>query len=1341
MTVAPPLTQGVDERTPLEVETGFTPFRRSAAASGMPGCFSEDRQVHALYLGDADLLKVEGAATIALLRGAALADAQWSYWGREDKGEAGWRGMTVKTDGDRLLLAKRDGAIEPREVEGRAGRWIRAERAARERALTLRELRIATAFDAEEASKAGRPPLRFEAFANTVPLVTNTEFYPLGREPRLFDTFYLSCPEAFSKPGAKVTLQFVLADATLGPLVATSGASSAFAVAQDGSLYRLDLAGAGGQLRIVPLDAPAVRPPGAALPSPDDRRVALTPQQRPAVARDALLAAARAGADVWLWALMAEPNAWPAGWSALGAPAEAAEPVALVLSSTQGAPTVFAAVGGSILARRLAPGHAGQGWQQAGTLDRDITRLVGVQEPLGIPLSKPPVLLAVTDGALHLIQQGNAPKRVPGVKLSGEVEPVALRRPDGRILVMAADQERHPVGHLVKANGTSAQKIWTAGTVLPKGGGFALIPVAGSPFPVAVFRSDKGQELKAWLVGADEPLPDQQELPADALPGVQPAWIAGHLLVAGPERDVFVRRWEGGPTVVPRLAADLLSGVRLETAVDAEAVERIGPGTGWQVSRVREVIEETGVAATAIYVPEAPFSEKGNTGEPKYRLLGADADHKFEGGEASGEGKLTLNENDKEAAVGRTIRVEDAGARTFHRITELPPPSGTLPRKVAGLLPPLAAQPGATIAYDYPKVLAEDLEGAARPVLNLHGIAEEVRKRIEEAGLVLDAVPTFQRIRGFGKTNTDLAALGAAWTTPPKPNAQLALVVPAPTGATSWDHQQDPTDPNPELSWEYWNGFGWWRIERLLDNTRHLLDSRDLTFDVPADIAETDIAGRTSHWIRSRLIGGEYGREVYKVESTGPDGNKTTVQTAVRDTSQIRPPRVLGLAISYEVPDAEARPPEHMLSLDSGGWRDQAEANRARDAVVTAFEPLGEVLGRLGPDRAAASGHGLYIGCDAPLRGGSIRLLALVAEQAGETRLMAEALRDGRFAPVPLKDETGGLHQPGMLTLSLDAAPSLAALFGVEAYWLRLRPTQDAPWQPELHGLFLNAVMAEAAETQEFEILGSSDGAPRQRVFLARPPVLPDSLELRVREPLGEEEIAELRRDDPGRVLIDVEGQPGAWVRWREVGDPDDAAPRERGYALDHASGEVRFGDGLAGMIPPPGLDAVAAFSYRRGGGAAANAVQAWDALQLVTPVEGVEAVVAPRPAAGGADPAGAERTIAFAPGRIRHRDRAVTAADLEALALAGSPEIAQARCIPQARPPRLVVVLRGADPRPGKEFRDALRRRLVEHAAPGLGAAGGCAWMRRSYAGCVSGSASWSKSWPSPDPWRKQRG
>jgi len=282
--------------------------------------------------------------------------------------------------------------------------------------------------------------------------------------------------------------------------------------------------------------------------------------------------------------------------------------------------------------------------------------------------------------------------------------------------------------------------------------------------------------------------------------------------------------------------------------------------------------------------------------------------------------------------------------------------------------------------------------------------------------------------------------------------------------------------------------------------------------------------------------------------------------------------------------------------------------------------------------------------------------------------------------------------------------------------WLRLTPGGNVStdeWKPVIRGAYLNAVWAIAAETLTRELLGSSEGAPGMTFLLARPPVLSGTLELRVKEPLGEEERTALLKGDETRVLSTVEGLPGDWVLWDRVTDPGDEPPTRRGYALDESNGEIRFGDGQHGMIPPIGRDSIVAFSYKRtelgtadSNTVPANSITARTALNLVSPVESVEAVFAADQAAGGAPPESDERVLRFGNARLRHRERAVTASDFEDLALESSPDIVQARCFVRAGGVRMIVVMRGADPQPNAAEVRELRRLLLDSAPAALSAA-----------------------------------
>jgi predicted phage baseplate assembly protein len=135
-------------------------------------------------------------------------------------------------------------------------------------------------------------------------------------------------------------------------------------------------------------------------------------------------------------------------------------------------------------------------------------------------------------------------------------------------------------------------------------------------------------------------------------------------------------------------------------------------------------------------------------------------------------------------------------------------------------------------------------------------------------------------------------------------------------------------------------------------------------------------------------------------------------------------------------------------------------------------------------------------------------------------------------------------------------------------------------------------------------------------------------------------------------------------VRWSEAPDFYGSGPRRRHYVLDHLTGEIRFGDGLNGLIPPVGVGNIRLARYQIGGGKAGNK-PAGTIVQLKTTVPYVDKVSNTEAAVGGADAESLVALLDRAPRSLRHRDRAATAEDYEDLARLASPEVARARCVP----------------------------------------------------------------------------
>jgi hypothetical protein len=339
---------------------------------------------------------------------------------------------------------------------------------------------------------------------------------------------------------------------------------------------------------------------------------------------------------------------------------------------------------------------------------------------------------------------------------------------------------------------------------------------------------------------------------------------------------------------------------------------------------------------------------------------------------------------------------------------------------------------------------------------------------------------------------------------------------------------------------------------------------------------------------------------------------------------------------------------------------------------------------------------------------------------SGEPAAIAWQYWDGTdWSKLTVQDDSENFTRSGLLEFLAPVDMAKCEQFGFNRYWLR------AEWEkgeyvvpPRLGQVLLNTTLALQTITVSNEILGSSNGAEGQQFKSARAPVLAGQrLEVRESELPSAEDMQVLAEDegeDAVTVVVDATGRPREiWVRWHEVPDFYGSGARDRHYVINHISGEIRFGDGLNGRVPPPGSSNLRLTRYQTGGGTAGNSA-AGTVAQLKTTVPYVDKAVNPEAAAGGAEAETNDALLARMPQTLRHCDRAVTLEDYEDLALLATTEVARARCVPlrdlkadefglvtQPGAVSVIVVPRSADgkPLPTLELLSRVQDFLAERA------------------------------------------
>lgn len=1402
VTIDPPLVTALPKDTLITKVTTFSAFDQK----------SRNQQQHVLYLGDSELLNIKTDATIRVVGAATLQEGfSWQYWGKlGDEDKVDWQDLKFGEvpEPGALVLKKPKGSVEQREIAGKKSRWLRAYRKTVPAAadpFTNDQVGITVNSDGCQDGPCPPPelppdktlvPPEAEAMANITPLSLATDFFPLGKEPKQFDAFYLGSKEVFSKPGAKVQLCFQMDDPTFAGLsclhVPPLGNRFLAGVAADSFLHLLSFDPIAGVTRFPnrePVRPPSPKVGGATIDSPGIG-LDINPGFRAPTWVEGgtkIFSAVTAKNAVWIWCedTGAQANS---GWESAGSigPAESSISGLVYLSVASAVRgRLFALQGTKLYVRNLKNSNAT--WEE-------VTRSGGgpaINHAKIVPIGITGVdvgsgdlaegLVAVdTAGVMYGVTFAGPPLKATYTALLNGVDvnvaPAAVRRnaTDKRLVAVTvaaatSGQNRELLGFLSKPvtfvkDDTDSANLNSTNLV----GHFLDVNLNNGELTFVTCTEIAGEStyLEAWspfIPPSTRPKPAvvySTKIPKDiGTAGGSPTLLEKHVVVPTRSSQVLLAPFDTN--------LRLIKQVKLRTAIIASTT-----ADELQLNdNVFIPFDDAGVTKyeTKVFlnVPDEVARLGGQT------LYDFDVDstdapfYVFRSTVTILKGttnplhlnEITVDGADNQTQPGSTLLITtDASTQSykvgpFDQVNKI----ATLDRSLDVANP---ANPPAQVLYLNTANAADTTSSDLRPLLRLDPAAGKTgdwdASLLDRVQLAFPngAEPNVQVGTAFRVDATNhpiLVALGQPWTTHPQYEApvntqEVNFIVDAAVG--DWSVQLGDTLTNPELSWEYWNGTGWSLLDAT-DSTGHLKTTGNLIFEVPPDIAPTDWAGKTNFWIRARLVGGDYGREkvtvITKYISTG------TEQTISRSTEGIRPPRVLHLYISYGV----CKPvlPTFVLAEDSGTVRDQSDANRTPGALVEAFVPLALTLGRLTkppvpqeteepeqpcppdcdcqtlhPNKAKPAeavtkttggtritGREIYIGLAATLSEAPVNVLLLVNEQdhTKYAPMSIEALSADRFVPIVADDATRALGESGVLSMTFAVQPTRSELFGKkDLTWLRLIPKQaDENWIPTLRGAYLNAAWASATETLTRELLGSSDGAPNLTVFLARPPLLRKTLELRVKEPLGDEERNELLRLDSKSVLS-VESLPGDWVLWRQVIDPDDNSETARVYALDETSGEVRFGDGRHGKIPPIGRDSIVAFSYARtepdptgGDSVPGNKIAPRTALNLVSPVETVESVIAADQAAGGAPPESDERVLRFGFARLRHRSRAVTPEDLEDLTLQSSPDIVQARAFVRRGYIRLVVVMRGKNPVPNAAQIRELRRLLLDAAPASLSA------------------------------------
>ncbi|MCG8364044.1 MAG: putative baseplate assembly protein [Pseudanabaenales cyanobacterium] len=503
------------------------------------------------------------------------------------------------------------------------------------------------------------------------------------------------------------------------------------------------------------------------------------------------------------------------------------------------------------------------------------------------------------------------------------------------------------------------------------------------------------------------------------------------------------------------------------------------------------------------------------------------------------------------------------------------------------------------------------------------------------------------------------------------------------------------------VSWEYWGEdpatqtLRWRPFDNFVVDSNQLILANNTDYEIQA----TEINGVKSHrWIRCTLV-------------------RQSSEDAPSPINHLKDIQINNIKVSVTASTEDETTPsplEHCLTLNNLQYQNKTEESKAG----IPFQPFQAL-----DDKHQA----LYLGFDAsPLKGPISLFFSLAIQAYGENNrphLLWEYYKrqNGirQWARLDVRDKTNSLTQSGTVEFIGPTDFVKASRFDQSLYWLRIvdlndqfnpQPGSSVP-APKNAGIYLNTTWVSQTETIEQEIVGSSNGKADQTFTLFQSPVLSAAVwvnELTALTAEDRQHLLTLAKQDKLQVEVVRDNQGNTtqfWLKWESRGDLLESAAGDRHYQIDRRLGQIQFGDGAEGAIPPVGVNNIRV-TYQVGGGKQGN-VDRWRISRLNSSIAFVDRVTNPEPAEGGCDPELLERTLERGPHLLKHRNRAD---DFERLTEQASRSVARVKCLPNINregQPELgwvsvIVVPHSSEPqpRPSLRLRQQVKQSLQQQAA-----------------------------------------
>ena len=436
-----------------------------------------------------------------------------------------------------------------------------------------------------------------------------------------------------------------------------------------------------------------------------------------------------------------------------------------------------------------------------------------------------------------------------------------------------------------------------------------------------------------------------------------------------------------------------------------------------------------------------------------------------------------------------------------------------------------------------------------------------------------------------------------------------------------------------EVLWEYFNGIGWKHLPVKGDKnpfSGKKQGTLELRFTVPEDIEETEVNADIGYFIRARIV------DVSNPYST----LQRWIIPFIKDAS---------LQWQY----SGAKRPTWCYSENNGQERVLEDADRNAQQMFPALTPM--------PQERAA----MYFRFDRSPHAMPLSLRFQVQGRAHLTgQLLWEYWNGKRFEPVRTVDQTERLLHSGEIFLFLPESVPESEQLGIPGCWLRLsRSDTEAGIMPTVASVTVNAVSALQRQREADQLFDTDVYEAGKRVRLINLPVQTCRVWVDERSVLSDDAFERIKLETPERVREDWDGHmlTRCWIEWEQIEDLALAAPDERVYTLDPFLGEIAFGNGRQGRVPPAG-DHNIRVEYSSGGGERGN-VPAGAIRSMLTAMPQISDVINLTAMSGGTGRLPIDEIRDRGSHFLRNRGRACGRSDYEELVRENFPQVDHVRC------------------------------------------------------------------------------